>query len=146
MNLNIELPKINSPVANYKAYKIENNLLYISGQTCRKDGQVIHRGKVGVDLNIDTAKQAARLCGLNILANVKDALKGDFAKIKSCLRLNIYINCDAEFYDHAKVADGASDLMVEVFGEDGKHTRSSIGVYSLPSNSAIEIDAIFALK
>ena len=68
MNFNIELPKINSPVANYKAYKIENNLLYISGQTCRKDGQVIHRGKVGVDLNIDTAKQAARLCGLNILA------------------------------------------------------------------------------
>lgn len=146
MNFNIELPKISSPVANYKAYKIINNLLYISGQTCRKDNQVIYQGKVGVDLNIDTAKQAARLCGLNILAQVHEACNGDFSKIISCIRLNVYINCNADFSDHAKVANGASDLMVEVFGEIGIPTRSTIGVNSLPSNSAIEIDAIFALK
>ena len=145
MNFNIELPKINSPVANYKAYKVINNFLYVSGQTCRKDNKVIYQGKVGVDLNIETAKLATRLCGLNILAHVFEACGGDFSKIISCVRLNIYINCNADFKDHAEVANGASDLMVEVFGEIGMPTRSTIGVISLPSNSAIEIDAIFAI-
>lgn len=145
MNLNIELPKINPPSANYKAYKIVNNTLYISGQTCRENGKIIFAGKVGEDLDIETAKKASRLCALNILAIAKDACQGNFNKIKSCIRLNVYVNSNPNFSEHAKIADGASDLMVEVFGNDGKPTRTSIGVCSLPSNSAIEIDAIFEL-
>lgn len=145
MNLDIKLPNINNPVANYRAFKKVGNLLFIAGQTCRENGQIKFAGKVGKDLDLETSKEAAKLCALNILSQVKMACDGDLSKIKSCVRLNVFVNCDKDFFDHATVANGASDLMVEVFGENGKPTRTSVGVSSLPSNSAVEIDAIFEI-
>ncbi len=145
MNLNIKLPTINSPVANYRAFKKIGNTLFIAGQTCRENGKMKFSGKVGKDLDIEQAKEAARLCGLNILSQVSEACDGDLSKVKSCVRLNVFVNCESNFADHAIVANGASDLMVEVFGENGKPTRTSVGVSSLPSNSAVEIDAIFEI-
>ncbi len=145
MNLDINLPSVNNPVANYKAFKKTGSLLFIAGQTCRENGKMKFTGKVGKDLNLEQAKEAARLCGLNILSQVKLACDGDLSKIKSCIRLNVFVNCESDFFDHALVANGASDLMVEVFGENGKPSRTSVGVSSLPSNSSIEIDAIFEI-
>jgi len=145
MNLDIKLPNSNNPVANYRAFKKAGDLLFVSGQTCRENGKMKFSGKVGRDLNIDQAQEAARLCALNILSQVKMACDGDLSKVKACIRLNVFVNCDSDFLDHAVVADGASDLMVEVFGENGKPTRTSVGVLSLPSGSAVEIDAIFAV-
>ena len=143
MNLQIKLPNINNPVANYTAFKRVGDLLFVAGQTCRENGQMKFCGKVGKDLSLEQAKEASKLCALNILSQVKIACDEDLSKIKSCVRLNVFINCHHDFLDHAVVADGASDLMVEVFGENGKPTRTSVGISSLPSNSAIEIDAIF---
>ena len=145
MNLEIKLPNINNPVANYIAFKKVGNLLFISGQTCRENGQMKFADKVGAVLSLDEGKAAARLCGLNILSQVKAACDGDLRKVKSCVRLNVFVNSNADFLDHAIVANGASDLMVEVFGESGKSTRTSVGVSSLPSNSSVEIDAIFEI-
>ncbi len=146
MNLKIELPQISNPIANYVAYKKVDNLLYVSGQVCKKDGIMLFSGKIGKDLTLDEGKKAARLCGFNILAQVKDACGGDLSRVKSCVRLNVFVNSAESFYDYASVANGASDLMSEVFGEDiGKPTRIALGVYGLPSNSAVEIDAIFAI-
>lgn len=145
MNLEIELPKLNNPVANYISYKKVGSLIFISGQTCREEGAMKFCGKVGKDLTIEEAKTAARLCGLNVLSQLKLSCDNDFKKVKSCIRLNVFVNSSDTFQDHSTVANGASDLMVEVFGESGKSTRTSVGVHTLPSNSAIEIDAIFEI-
>jgi len=143
MNLDIQLPMINNPVANYIAFKKVGDLLFISGQTCRENGYMKFTGKVGKDLTLEQAQDAAKLCALNILSQVKMACDGDLSKIKSCVRLTVFVNCDHDFGDHALVANGASDLMVAVFGANGRPTRTAVGVSSLPSNSAVEIDGIF---
>jgi len=145
MNLEIALPNINNPVANYIAYKQVGNLVFISGQTCRENGTMKFTGLVGKDLASDEGKMAARLCGLNILSQIKLACDGDLRKVKSCIRLNVFVSSAEDFFDHALIADGASELMAEVFGDVGKPTRTSVGVYNLPSNSAVEIDAIFEI-
>lgn len=145
MNLEIALPNLNNPVANYIAYKKVGNLVFVSGQTCRENGAMKFAGRVGKDLTSDEGKLAARLCGLNILSQIKLACDGDLGKVKSCVRLNVFVSSAEDFFDHALIANGASDLMVEVFGDAGKPTRTSLGVYSLPSNSAVEIDAIFEI-
>lgn len=145
MNLNIKLPNINNPIANYMAFKRIGNLIFVSGQTCRENGQMKFVGKVGKDLDLKEAKEAAKLCALNILSQVKLACEGDLSKVKSCIKLNIFINCCDDFFDHAAVANGASDLMIEVFGENGKSARTSVGVLNLPSNSSVEVDAVFEI-
>jgi len=145
MNFEISLPSINNPVANYIAYKKVGNLVFVSGQTCRENGAMKFVGRVGKDLNVEEGKLAARLCGLNILSQIKLACEGNLRQVKSCVRLNVFVSSAEDFFDHALIANGASDLMVEVFGEAGKPTRTSVGVYSLPSNSAVEIDAIFEI-
>jgi enamine deaminase RidA (YjgF/YER057c/UK114 family) len=145
MNFEISLPSINNPVANYIAYKKVGNLVFVSGQTCRENGAMKFVGRVGKDLNVEEGKLAARLCGLNILSQIKLACEGNLRQVKSCVRLNVFVSSAEDFFDHALIANGASDLMVEVFGDAGKPTRTSVGVYSLPSNSAVEIDAIFEI-
>jgi enamine deaminase RidA (YjgF/YER057c/UK114 family) len=141
----IKLPIANNQAGNYQAFKKIGNLLFIAGQTCREDDKMKFTGKVGQDLDLEKSKEASKLCALNILSQVKIACDGDLSKIKSCIRLNIFINCNNDFIDHVKVANEASNLMIEVFGENGKHTRTSVGVCSLPSDSAVEIDAIFEI-
>ena len=100
-------------------------------------------GKVGKDYSLEEAQKAARLCGLNVLLQIKNALDGDLEKVSQCVRLGVFVNSTAEFYDQAKVANGVSDLMVEIFGEKGRHVRTTVSSNALPSQTAIEVDAIF---
>lgn len=141
--LGIELPKSNPPAANYVPFVVVNNQVYISGQTAKKDGLVIYKGKVGQTISLDDAKQAARLCGLNLLLQLKHACDGNLDKVKRCVKLGVYIQCGSDFQDHAQVANGVSDLMVDVFGNIGHHTRTAVGAVSLPSDTAVEVDATF---
>ena len=144
--LGLKLPEANAPAGNYVATKIVGNLLYISGQiSIDENGQLI-KGKVGLDLTSDQAYSAAKRCGLSIISQAKDACKGDLSKIKNSVKLTGFVNSTAEFTEQPKVINGASDLIAEVFGENGKHTRAAVSANSLPLGVAVEVDAIFELK
>jgi enamine deaminase RidA (YjgF/YER057c/UK114 family) len=144
--LGLKLPEANAPAGNYVATKIVGNLLYISGQiSIDENGQLI-KGKVGLDLTSDQAYSAAKRCGLSIISQAKDACKGDLLKIKNCVKLTGFVNSTAEFTEQPKVINGASDLIAEVFGENGKHTRAAVSANSLPLGVAVEVDAIFELN
>jgi enamine deaminase RidA (YjgF/YER057c/UK114 family) len=143
--LGLELPDAAAAVANYLPYMIENNQIFISGQISSKEGKLI-TGTLGKDLTIEEGIEAAKYCGLSIIAQLNKALEGDLGRIKQCIKLGIFVNSTPDFSDQPKVANGASDLMGEVFGEKGKHSRSAVGVNVLPLNVAVEIDAIFALN
>jgi enamine deaminase RidA (YjgF/YER057c/UK114 family) len=108
-----------------------------------KDGEVIYKGKVGEDLTIEEGKKASELCLLNVLNQLVLALDDDILKIKSCIKLEIFVNATESFEKHPEIANGASDLLVKVLGERGRHTRVAVGVSSLPLNSAVEVTAIF---
>jgi enamine deaminase RidA (YjgF/YER057c/UK114 family) len=141
----IELPKPAAPAANYIPFVTAGTLVFIAGQITFKDGKVEHVGKVGREIAIDEAKQAARLCGLNLLAQLKEACAGDLDRVRRCVKLGVFVNCADGFDRQAEVANGASDLMVEVFGEDGRHARFAIGAYALPRGVAVEVDGIFEI-
>ena len=121
-----------------------NGQLFVSGQLPLKDGKVAVAGKLGADVDLDQGQEAARLCAINILAQAKAALR-DLDRIVQLLRLNGFVNAAPGFADHPKVLNGASDLMVEVLGNKGRHTRIAVGCASLPLGAAVEIDAIFAV-
>jgi enamine deaminase RidA (YjgF/YER057c/UK114 family) len=144
--LGIKIPDINAPAANYVAYKQVGNLLYISGQTAKYNGELKFIGKAGNDYGIDESYEAAKLCCLNVIGQVKEALKGNLNRVKSCVKLTVYVNSIPSFTEHPKIANGASDLMVKIFEEKGKHTRVTVGCNSLPSDSLVEIDAIFEVE
>jgi enamine deaminase RidA (YjgF/YER057c/UK114 family) len=142
--LGITLPEAPNPVANYVPYAISGNLLFISGQIAKgADGKIV-AGALGQDVTVETGQQAARLCALNILAQAKAAL-GDLDRIVQVVRLTGFVNATSAFTDHPKVVNGASDLMVEVLGDKGRHTRAAVGVSSLPLGSAVEVDATIAI-
>jgi enamine deaminase RidA (YjgF/YER057c/UK114 family) len=142
--LGITLPEAPNPVANYVPYAISGNLLFISGQIAKgADGKIV-AGALGQDVTVETGQQAARLCALNILAQAKAAL-GDLDRIVQVVRLTGFVNATLAFTDHPKVVNGASDLMVEVLGDKGRHTRAAVGVASLPLGSAVEVDATIAI-
>lgn len=142
--LDIVLPEVPKPVADYVSFLHVGNQLFIAGQLPLKDGRLAVEGTLGAGLDLDQGKEAARLAGLNILAQAKAAL-GDLDRIVQCLRLNGFVNSAPGFTDHPKVINGASELMVNVLGNKGRHTRIAIGCASLPLNAAVEIDAIFAI-
>ena len=121
-----------------------NGQLVVSGQLPLKDGQVAVAGKLGAEVDVSQGQQAARLCAINILAQAKAALR-DLDRIVQLLRLNGFVNAAPGFADHPKVLNGASDLMVEILGNKGLHTRIAVGCASLPLNAAVEVDAIFAV-
>ncbi len=142
-DLGLVLPEVAKPVANYVSCVKYGNILYISGQLPKgNDGIIV--GKLGVDISIDDAKQAAKLCALYLFSQVKNEI-GDLDLIKKCVKLCIFVNSDQGFKDHSIVANGASDVMVDVLGDAGKHARSSIGVASLPFGACVEVEAIFEL-
>ena len=123
--LKIELPEAKAPVGSYVATKISGNLLYVSGQiSINSNGELI-KGKVGKDLTTDEAYKAAERCGLSIVAQVKKACNGDLSKVKSCIKLNGYVNSTNSFIEQPKVINGASEIIVKVFGEKGLHTRAA---------------------
>src|SRR5262249_2129773 len=139
----IELPKAASPVANYVPVAIAGNLAFIAGQVTVWNGEFKYLGKLGQDFDVAAGQQAARICGLNILAQLRAALDGDLDRVRRCVKLNVFVNSLADFTDQPKVANGVSDLMVEVFGDAGKHARAAVGVNVLPLNVAVEVDAVF---
>lgn len=138
----IELPKAAAPVANYVPAVVAGNLVFISGQVTVWNGEFKYVGKLGKDFTVEQGQAAARLAGLNIVAQLKAAL-GDLDRVKACVKLGVFVNSTDDFADQPKVANGVSDLMVEIFGEAGRHARFAVGVNVLPLNLAVEVDAVF---
>jgi len=144
-SLGLELPAVTMPAANYVPYVISGNMVYFSGTLPMKDGKPQFVGKIGKGLTIEQGQECARLCVLNILSHLKNALGGDLGKVKRVVRLGVFVNAPASFTEHPKVANGASDLMVGVFGDSGKHARFAVGVSGLPFGVAVEVDAAFEI-
>ena len=144
--LKLELPNPASPMANYVPAVRSGNLLFLSGQICQWNGERRFVGKLGRDFTVEQGQEAARLCGLNLLAQAKAALGGDLDRIVRCVRLGGFVNSTADFLEQPRVVNGASDLMVDVLGDAGRHARTAIGTNVLPFDLAVEVDAIFEVK
>ncbi len=145
--LNITLSEPATPVANYVAYVITGNLVFISGQVpVGPDGNLMYQGIVGDTISIEEAQKAARLCGLNILSQLKSACDGDLDRVVRCVKLGGFVNAVPGFENHPIVINGTSDLMVEVFGDKGRHARFAMGAGSLPVNVSVEVDAVFEIS
>ncbi len=142
--LGITLPGASSPVANYVPFFVAGNLLFISGQVSKAaDGSIV-AGRLGGGMSVAEGREAARLCALNILAQAK-AAAGSLDRIAQIVRLNGFVNAAPDFTEHPQVLNGASDLMVDVLGDKGRHTRVAVGVSSLPLGCAVEVDAVLLL-
>ncbi|HEX7969570.1 MAG TPA: RidA family protein [Stellaceae bacterium] len=144
--LKVELPQASMPVANYVPFVRSGDLLFIAGQICQWNGERRFIGKLGQEIKLEQGQEAARLCALNILAQVKSALGGDLDRVLRCVRLGGFVNSIADFTQQPQVVNGASDLIVQVFGDAGRHARTAVGVNVLPGNVAVEVDAIFEVR
>jgi enamine deaminase RidA (YjgF/YER057c/UK114 family) len=144
--LGIMLPTPAKPIANYVPWVKTGNLVYISGQGAMKDGKLEYTGRVGDTLSIDDAIASARLTAINIIAHLRDSCGGDLDRVKRIVKLLGLVNCTPAFGDHPKVINGASDLMVEVFGDKGRHARSAVGAPSLPFGLSVEVEAIAEIE
>ena len=141
-NLNIEIPNPPDPVGNYSAFIKSNNLIFISGQLpILPDGSII-KGKISKDLTFEEGEQATRIAILNVLGQLKKATN-DLNLVKRCVKITGYYNCSVEFKEHAKLLNIASDLIVNIFGDKGKHARAVIGANTLPLDAAVELETIF---
>jgi enamine deaminase RidA (YjgF/YER057c/UK114 family) len=140
--LGVTLPEAAAPVAAYVPTVLVGNLLHISGQVSQEDGQRL-TGRIGEDRDLDYGVRAARSCGLMLLAQIEKAV--GLGRVERIVKLGVFVNCTASFTDQPKVANGASELMEQVFGERGRHARSAVGVPSLPLGAAVEIDAVVAV-
>ena len=142
-SLGIALPAPAAPVANYVGFVRSGNLLFVSGQVCfDAQGKLIAKGKLGAGINVEQGAAAARGCGINLLAQVKAAI-GDLDKVVRVVRLGGFVNSAPDFLDGPKVLNGASDLMVAVFGDKGRHARTTVGVTSLPADASVEVEGTF---
>lgn len=144
-NMGLKLPKPAMPVANYVPSVISGNQLYISGQLPMIDGETHFVGRLGRDYEISDGQKAAELCALNIISQAKVALEGDLGRVRRVVKLGGFVCCTKDFSQEPQVVNGASDLMVALFGDKGRHTRFAVGVYTLPNRAAVEIDAIFEI-
>ena len=144
--LKIKLPEAKPPVGSYVATKITGNLLFISGQISIADSGDLIKGKVGKELTTQDGYEAAKRCGLSIIAQAKVACDGDLSKIKSCVKLTGFVNSTEDFIEQPKVINGASDLIAAIFGDAGMHTRAAVSTNSLPLGVSVEVDAIFELN
>ena len=140
--LGIELPQAAAPAANYVPFAIGGALVFVAGQLPMADGKLAWRGQLGRDLAAEDGYQAARLCGLNVIAQLKAACEGDLDRVRRILRLGGFVNASGDFHDHPQAINGASDLMVDVFGQWGRHARAAVGCSSLPFGAATEVEAI----
>jgi len=143
--LKIELPSPVPPVATYVPYVISGHLVFISGQISFVGGTLI-KGRLGADMDVERGQEAARACGINLIAQLKVATGGDLDRVRRIVKLGAFVNSTPDFTDQPKVANGCSDLMVAVFGEAGKHARAAVGAPGLPLGSAVEIDGIFEIQ
>ena len=143
--LGLTLPQPNPPVANYVPFVRAGDLVHISGQVSVDAGGGI-RGTVGEDVDMETAKAAARLCGINLIAQMKAACDGDLDRVVRVVKLGGFVQAGPDFMEIPQVVNGASDLMVEAFGDAGKHARSAVGVYRLPLGFSVEVDAVVQVR
>ena len=141
----VHLPQPNAPVANYVPFVRVGELVHISGQVSL-DASGGVKGVVGEDVDLETAVRAARLCGLSLLAQMRAACDGDLDRVVRVVKLGGFVQAGPDFFEIPKVINGASDLMVEAFGDAGRHARSAVGVYRLPMNFAVEVDAVVAIS
>ena len=144
--IGITLPPPGAPGGNYVPFVVVGELVFMAGQVAREAGKMKYVGKVGREVSVEDGRAAARLCAVNLLAQLKAACGGDLDKVDRCVRVGGFVNSPPDFLDHPKVINGASDLLVEVFGERGQHARTAVGVAALPLDSAVEVEAIFKLK
>lgn len=144
-DLGIELPPPPVPIAAFLPFRVAGGLVYLAGQTCERDGRVVYAGRVGVEIDEESGRRAARVCALNLLAALKLACGGDLDAVAGCVGVRGFVQAAPGFGRVAQVIDGASEVFVSVWGEAGRHARTSVGVATLPQNSAVEVDAIFAL-
>ena len=143
--MGLTLPKPAAPVAAYVPVVIAGGMVYVSGQVSMRDGQLI-KGRLGENMGLEEGMAAAQACGLMIVAQLKAALDGDLSRVEKIVKLGAFVSSTADFVDQPKVANGASELMVALFGEAGRHSRSAVGVPVLPLGVAVEIDAIVAIR
>ena len=144
--LDLKIPDLPSPLANYVPYKVSDNTVYVSGQGPVIDGKIIYSGKVGNEISQEKGVKAAELCCINIIAALKSSINGDWNRLDTFLKLGGFVNCDNDFSDQPKIINGASDLLVNIFGDKGRHSRFAVGSNALPLNISVEIDAIIKIK
>ena len=145
-NLGLTIPDLAVPVANYVPFKIIDNMMYISGQAPVKEGELIYKGKVGTDISIEEGIEAAKLCCVNIIAALNRGINGNWDRLENFVKVVGYVNCKDDFVDQPKIINGASDLLVNIFEDKGRHTRVAVGSNALPLGISVEIDAIIKLK
>ena len=145
-NLGLNIPDLPKALANYVPFKIVNKTMYISGQAPVQNGELIYKGKVGSEITTEDGIKAAKLCVINIIAAVKTGLEGDWDRLASFVKLTGFVNCQDDFTDQPKIINGASDMLVEIFGDQGRHARVAVGSNALPLGISVEIDAIVQLK
>ena len=133
-------------VANYVPYKVINNILYVSGQAPSQNGKILYTGKVGDKISEEDGILAAELCCLNIIAALKKSIDGEWERFDSFIKLGGFVNCNSDFKNQPKIINGASDLLVKIFGDQGRHTRFAVGSNSLPLDISVEIDAVIKIK
>jgi enamine deaminase RidA (YjgF/YER057c/UK114 family) len=143
--LGIALPAPPAPVASYVPYVISGNLVFVSGQVTLSADGLKYVGKVGSEISLEDGKAAARLCAVNVIAQVKAACGGDLDRVRRCVKVGVFLNATPDFAQHPEVANGASDLFQEVFGDAGKHARAAVGAGSLPRGVAAEVEAVFEI-
>ena len=144
-DMGLSLPEAPAPAANYVPYVISGNTVYVSGQISRTEEALI-TGKVGADLSVEEGAEAARTCALGLLAQVREACGGDFSRLSRVVKLVGFVNSTPDFTDQPKVINGASDLMVDLLGDAGRHARSAVSAGALPLGVAVEIEGIFEIK
>ncbi len=143
--LGIKLPEAMPPWANYVSYLVTGKQVYVSGQLPQL-GHESYKGKLGIDLSIEDGQRAARISAINLLPHLKEACGGDLDRVTRCIEIGGFVNSAPDFTDHPSVLNGASELLVEVFGEAGRHTRFAVGVAALPFNFAVEVKGIFEIS
>ena len=144
--LDLIIPEMPTPMANYVPFKVADNTVYVSGQGPVVDGKIIYSGKVGKEISEEDGIKAAELCCINIVSALKTSLNGDWDRLDTFLKLGAFVNCGENFTDQPKIINGASDLLVSIFGDKGRHARFAVGSNSLPFNISVEIDAIIKIK
>jgi len=143
--LGIEIPPAPAPAANYVPWTIAGDLVFVAGQVPFVNGELKHRGKLGRDLTVEQGREVARICALNVIAQVKAACGGDLDRVKRCVKVLGFVASADDFERMPEVVNGASDLFVEVFGDAGRHARSAVGTNALPRGVPVEIEAIFEI-
>jgi enamine deaminase RidA (YjgF/YER057c/UK114 family) len=144
--LALELPQPSKPGANYVPFVRTGSLVFVTGQLSQWNGERRFIGKLGREFSVEQGQQAARLCALNLVAHLREAVAGDLDRVTRCLRIAGYVNSTPDFVGHSQVINGASDLFVDLFGERGRHARMAVGVAALPYDVAVEVEGIFEIE